>query len=117
MKNIYLYFKNQYIFLAISLLLIIIPFTASLIYLSEIPHLQYLFLLVLILLKLLVFNDQERNKKQKSKIAKELTKELKKSPSSQAIFNRSQFYNLCRDITLSFNALYIIIASILLERF
>lgn len=117
MKTIYLYLKNQYLYILTAVVFIIAPFTACVTYLPEIPHTQYLFLIVLVLVKLLVFNDHHRKQKLKTRVTNELTKEMGKPPSTKIIFKRNQFYLLSRDITIMLTGLYLIIFSILFNRF
>ena len=117
LKTIMLYFKNQYLHLLLGILFLSLPLYFLIKYLPKIPHTQYLFICILIFLRLIVFNDKERMSKLRKKVTKELTREFKRVPSDQYIYNRIQFYLTSRDITLFFHLLIIIMISILFGRF
>jgi hypothetical protein len=117
MKNILLYLKIQTVFLLSLLIMLVTPFILACLYLPKIPYLFYLFLIILISLKLIVLDEQQYGAKIKGLVTRLLSKELGKTPSTTQIFNRIKFHILARDTSLVLSGLALIFSAIFFNRF
>ena len=89
MKTVMLYVRAQIFPLTLLVVFIIVPMVLVRTYLPSIPYTLYFFLILLFLIKTLVHNDSQFKKKMMPAIQSELSKELKRNPSSKEIYGRS----------------------------
>lgn len=116
MKKLILYFKIQFFFLLALHLFIVGPFVAACLFLPKIPYLFYLFLIIIISLKLIVLDEQKYGVKIKGYVIRMLSKELGKTPSTTQIFQRIKFHIMARDISLLIAGLSLVFSAIIFQR-
>ena len=112
-----LYLKTQYKFIITLTLFIIIPFLLACIYLPKIPYLFYLFMIILVSLKLIVMDEKRFRDNIRPKVIKQLKKKNGKTPSNNEIFKRLKFHIASRDTSLVFIGLSLVFIAIYFNRF
>lgn len=108
-----LYLKLQAKLITLLALGVVFPFVMNILFMTPpIPNLHYLFLIGLIVIKFVVFNDDRYHQKV-IKIAKaQLTKELNSSPSRNILHKRTKDIENSRDVVILATALTIVILAI-----
>jgi len=117
MKSILLFFKSQKSFFTLLILSTVFPFYLCSVYLPEIPLTQYFFLILILCLKIIIFNEKILEKRLTPQAIKQLQKELSKYPSKNEIYKRVMFHIRSRDLSMLICTVGIIIIGIIYRRF
>jgi hypothetical protein len=116
MKMTVLFLKTQLMFFTILLLFISIPFVVISLYMPKVPYLFYLFSIIILALKFIVFDEKRYSTRIKKPVIQSLTKEEGKVPSNDKVFKRIKFMVLGRDIALGINFLILLISAMIFQK-
>jgi hypothetical protein len=117
MKLAWVYLKHQFLTLTLLVFFTSFPFYLLIQYGPKIPYATYFFVFIVFMLRLLVNNERALKKKYTPLAQRDLTKELKRNPSGQEIFNRVQFLMRSKDFSLLLVGLINLILGILNGQF
>ena len=112
MKSIIFYLKiNSLVLLSISAVTALPLFLIFTYLPNQFPDIQYIFFILLFIIKIILFREDEVKRSLQTKIPGQLQKELKRVPSHKEIYQRIMTIIRGRDITFGIVALLIFIMS------
>ena len=115
MKKMRITLLNQYKLTALLVGICVLPYLLVKIYLPEVPYVAIYFLLALLFIKLLSFNDNEYKNKVRGLIAKQYQKSFKQSLNKKDLELYTAFQMTSRNAVLVLIGFVIIVFEILLK--